>query len=75
MINRGCRPGSGCVAWILFNAVNPRLVKRVRDSGSTEWKVGGRSVPPSCLTGEEKEGEGEEAERDAVLGITSDGGL
>lgn len=35
---------------------------------------GGRSVPPLCLTGE-KEGEGEEAERDAVLGITSQGGL
>lgn len=73
MISSGCRPGCGCMVWILSNTVNPRLAKRVRASTSTRWRLRGRSVPPSSLTGEEEEGG--EVERAAVAGITSHGGL
>lgn len=65
------------MAWILSSTVNPRLAKRMRASASTRWRLRGRgrSVPPSSLTGEKEEEEGGEAERDAVAGITSHGGL
>lgn len=54
--------------------VNPRLAKRMRALTSTRWRLRGRTVP-SSLTGEEEEEVGGEAERDAVAGITSHGGL
>lgn len=69
MIKRGCRPGCGSV-WRGFCSTRLTLAQR----NATQWKVRGRSVPPSCLAGEERE-EAQEAERDAVLGITSHGGL
>lgn len=60
------------MAWVLLNAVSPRVWSGVDGGGGGggclflhRWG-GGR---------EEKEAEGEEAERDAVLGITTHGGL
>lgn len=53
---------------------SPSLSETREGFGVCGVEGGGRSVPPWCLTGE-KEGEGEEVERDAVLGITSQGGL
>lgn len=59
MINRGCRPGCGCVTWVLFNAVNPRLLEGVRDSASTEWKVGGGLFLHRVSLGRRRRWEGE----------------
>lgn len=60
MINRGCRPGCGCVAWLLLNAVNPRLAERYAVEGEGEvcssimshWggEGGGRGTREGCCS-------------------------